>query len=88
MARDFVEQYKFNKKVNPTMFNLLKVKKLSHESFEEYVILWRIEAFKIHHLPHEEELVQTLIRSLEGIDTLKLTSQIRSNVVVSSKEPN
>ena len=26
-----------------------------------------MEASKIHHLPHEEELVQTLIRSLEGI---------------------
>nr|XP_010313566.1 uncharacterized protein LOC104644792 [Solanum lycopersicum] len=67
MARDFVEQYKFNTKVDPTMLNLIKLKKLSHESFEEYVIRWRMEASKIRHLPHEEELVQTLIRSLEGI---------------------
>ena len=67
MDRDFVEQYKFNKKVTPTMFNLLKMKKLSHESFEEYVIQWGMEPSKIRHLPHVEELVQTLIRSLEGI---------------------
>ena len=67
MARDFVEQYKFNKKVDPTMFNFLNMKKLSHESFVEYVIRWIMEASKIRHLPHEEELVQTLIRSLEGI---------------------
>ena len=67
MARDFVEQYNFNKNVDPTMLNLIKLKKLSHESFEEYVIRWRMEASKICHLPHEEELVQTLIRSLEGI---------------------
>ena len=62
-----LEQYKFNKKVDPTMLNLLKLKKLSHESFEEYVIRWRMEASKIRHLPHEEELVKTLIRSLKGI---------------------
>ena len=49
------------------MLNLLKLKKLRHESFEEYVIRWRMEASKICHLPLEEELVQTLIRSLEGI---------------------
>ena len=67
MTRDFVEQYKFNTKVDPTVLNLIKLKKLSHESFEEYVIRWRMEASKIRHLPHEEELVQTLIRSLEGI---------------------
>ena len=67
MARDFVEPYKFNTKVDPTMLNLIKLKKISHESFEEYVIRWRMEASKIRHLPHEEELVQTLIRSLEGI---------------------
>ncbi|KAG5606910.1 hypothetical protein H5410_028402 [Solanum commersonii] len=67
MARDFVEQYKFNMRNDPTMLNLLKIRKLSHESFEEYVIRWRIEASKISHLPNEEELVQTLIRSLDGI---------------------
>ena len=67
MSRDFLEQYKFNKKVDPTMFNLLKVKKLSHESFEAYVIQRRIEASKIRHLLREEELVQTLIRSLDGM---------------------
>ncbi|KAG5630028.1 hypothetical protein H5410_001745 [Solanum commersonii] len=67
MARDFVEQYKFNMKNDPTMLNLLEIRKLSHESFEEYVIRWRMEASKIIHLPNEEELVQTLIRSLDGI---------------------
>ncbi|KAH0699088.1 hypothetical protein KY284_013305 [Solanum tuberosum] len=67
MARDFVEQYKFNTKINLTLLDLLKVRKLSHESFEEYVIRWRMEASKIRYLPNEEELVQTLIRSLDGI---------------------
>ncbi|KAK4721611.1 hypothetical protein R3W88_011844 [Solanum pinnatisectum] len=67
MAQNFVEQYKFNIKNDPTMFDLLKVGKLSRESFEEYVIRWRMEASKIRHSPHEEELVQTLIRSLDDI---------------------
>jgi len=67
MARDFVEQYKFNTKIDPTLLDLLEVRKLSHESFEEYVIRWRMEASKIRHLPNEEELVQTLIRSLDGV---------------------
>ncbi|KAH0672582.1 hypothetical protein KY290_024813 [Solanum tuberosum] len=67
MARDFVEQYKFNTKIDPTLLDLLEVRKLSHESFEEYVIRWRMEASKIRHLPNEEELVQSLIRSLDGI---------------------
>ncbi|KAH0669444.1 hypothetical protein KY285_023606 [Solanum tuberosum] len=40
MARDFVEQYKFNTKIDPTLLDLLE---------------------------NEEELVQTLIRSLDGI---------------------
>ncbi|KAK4731550.1 hypothetical protein R3W88_024538 [Solanum pinnatisectum] len=51
MAREFVEQYK----------------KLSHEYFEEYLIRWRMKASKIRHSPHEVELVQTLIKSLDGI---------------------
>ena len=38
MARELVEQYKFNKKVDHIMFNFLKGKKLSHKYFEEYVI--------------------------------------------------
>ncbi|KAG5614833.1 hypothetical protein H5410_014657 [Solanum commersonii] len=67
MARDFVEQYKFNTKIDPTLLDLLEVRKLSHESFEEYVIRWRMEASKIRHLPNEEELVQTLIRTLDGV---------------------
>ncbi|KAG5573071.1 hypothetical protein H5410_062837, partial [Solanum commersonii] len=45
----------------------LLMRKLSHESFEEYVMRWRMEASKISHLPNEEELVQTLIRSLDDI---------------------
>ncbi|KAK4713249.1 hypothetical protein R3W88_019156 [Solanum pinnatisectum] len=57
MARDFVEQYRFNMKDDPTLLNLLEIRKLSHESFEEY----------IRHSPHEEDWVQTLIRSLDGI---------------------
>ncbi|KAG5570792.1 hypothetical protein H5410_060558 [Solanum commersonii] len=67
MTRDFVEQYKFNTKIDLIFLDMLKVRKLSHESFEEYVIRWRMEASKIRHLPNEEELVQTLIRSLDGI---------------------
>ncbi|KAK4709714.1 hypothetical protein R3W88_004227 [Solanum pinnatisectum] len=67
MARDFVEQYKFNTKIDPTLLDLLEVRKLSHESFEEYVIRWRREASNIRHSLYEEELVQTLIRSLDGI---------------------
>ncbi|KAG5585799.1 hypothetical protein H5410_046233 [Solanum commersonii] len=67
MARDFVEQYKFNAKIDPTLLDLLEVRKLSHESFEEYVIRWRMEASKIRHLSNEEELVQTLIRTLDGV---------------------
>ncbi|KAH0743096.1 hypothetical protein KY290_031089 [Solanum tuberosum] len=67
MARDFVEQYKFNTKIDLTLLDLLEVRKLSHEYFEEYVIRWRMEASKIRHLPNDEELVQTLIRSLDGI---------------------
>ncbi|KAG5606629.1 hypothetical protein H5410_028121 [Solanum commersonii] len=58
---------KFNTKIDLTLLDLLEVRKLNHESFEEYVIRWRIKASKIHHLPNEEELVQTLIRSLDGI---------------------
>jgi len=38
MAQDFVEQYKFSTKIDPTLLDLLEVRKLSHESFEEYVI--------------------------------------------------
>ncbi|KAH0743023.1 hypothetical protein KY290_031016 [Solanum tuberosum] len=38
IAQDFVEQYKYNNKDDPTMLDLLHVRKLSHESFEEYVI--------------------------------------------------
>ncbi|KAH0665178.1 hypothetical protein KY285_026384 [Solanum tuberosum] len=67
VARDFLEQYKFNAKIDPTLLDLLEVGKLSHESFEEYIIQWRMKASKIRHLPNEEELVQTLIRSLDGI---------------------
>ncbi|KAH0657889.1 hypothetical protein KY289_026637 [Solanum tuberosum] len=67
VARDFVEQYKFNAKIDPTLLDLLEVGKLSHESFEEYIIQWRMKVSKIRHLPNEEELVQTLIRSLDGI---------------------
>ncbi|KAK4717824.1 hypothetical protein R3W88_016162 [Solanum pinnatisectum] len=37
MTRDFMEQYKFNTKIDPTLLDLLEVRKLSHESFEEYV---------------------------------------------------
>ncbi|KAH0665173.1 hypothetical protein KY290_027452 [Solanum tuberosum] len=67
VARDFVEQYKFNAKIDPTLLDLLEVRKLSNESFEEYIIRWRMKASKICHLPNEEELVQTLIRSPDGI---------------------
>ncbi|KAG5590727.1 hypothetical protein H5410_041241 [Solanum commersonii] len=56
MTRDFVEQYKFNTKIDPTLSGLFKVRKLSHESFEEYVIRWRMKASKIRLLPNEEEL--------------------------------
>ncbi|KAH0661490.1 hypothetical protein KY284_026421 [Solanum tuberosum] len=53
--------------VHATLLDLLEVRKLSHESYEEYIIRWRMEASRICHLPNEEELVQTLIRSLDGI---------------------
>ncbi|KAH0668333.1 hypothetical protein KY285_029539 [Solanum tuberosum] len=57
----------YSPQVHATLLDLLEVRKLSHESFEEYIIRWRMEASKIRHLPNEEELVQTLIRSLDGI---------------------
>ncbi|KAH0641883.1 hypothetical protein KY290_033499 [Solanum tuberosum] len=51
MTRDYVEKCKFNNKDDPTMLDLIE----------------KLEASKIHHSPYEEELVQTLIRSLNGI---------------------
>ncbi|KAH0665177.1 hypothetical protein KY290_027456 [Solanum tuberosum] len=69
--------------VHATLLDLLKVRKLSHESFEKYIIRWRMEASRIRHLPNEEELVQTLIRSLDGIyyKTLYFAELLRNKFI-------
>ncbi|KAK4707444.1 hypothetical protein R3W88_032991 [Solanum pinnatisectum] len=67
MTRDFVKQYEFNKGDDLHIDDFLKVKKMSHESFQEYVIRWRLEASKIHPSLTEEELISTFIQIQEGL---------------------
>ncbi|OIT29890.1 hypothetical protein A4A49_56180, partial [Nicotiana attenuata] len=66
MAHDFVKQYEFNIRSDPHMAGLLKIKKMPHESFQEYAIRWRLEASKIHSPLPEGELISTFIQIHEG----------------------
>lgn len=45
---------------------------MNYKSLEEYAIQWRLKASRIHHSILEEELVQSFIRSLDGIYFQKL----------------
>ncbi|XP_059285040.1 uncharacterized protein LOC132038380 [Lycium ferocissimum] len=47
MARDFVEQFKFNIGVSPNLYDMREIERMPHESFQEYAIRWRLEASKI-----------------------------------------
>ncbi|XP_060181975.1 uncharacterized protein LOC132611578 [Lycium barbarum] len=42
MARGFIKQFEFNNGVDPHIADLLRIKKIPHESFQEYAIRWRI----------------------------------------------
>ncbi|OIT22935.1 hypothetical protein A4A49_63442, partial [Nicotiana attenuata] len=79
MARDFVKQYEFNIGRDPHMADLLKVKKMPHESFQEYAIRWRLEASKIHPPLLEGELISTFIQIQEGIYFDKLLATCARN---------
>ncbi|KAH0643138.1 hypothetical protein KY290_034744 [Solanum tuberosum] len=79
MARDFVKQYEFNNGDELRIADLLKLKKLSHESFQEYAIRWRLEASKIHPSLSEEELISTFIHVQEGLYYEKLLGTCAHN---------
>ncbi|KAH0745156.1 hypothetical protein KY285_001157 [Solanum tuberosum] len=79
MAHDFVKQYEFNNGDDLHIADLLKVKKLSHESFQEYAIRWRLEASKIHPSLSEEELISTFIHVQEGLYYEKLLGTCAHN---------
>lgn len=61
MAYDYVKQYVFNNGEDLYIAELLKVKKMSHESFQKYAIQWRLEALKMHPPLSKRELMSTFI---------------------------
>lgn len=74
MAHDFVKQYEFNLGVNPDIHSLYKIEKMSHESFQDYAIRWRVEASKVHPPLSERELVSIVIDIQNGIYYEKLAT--------------
>ncbi|KAK6796169.1 hypothetical protein RDI58_003870 [Solanum bulbocastanum] len=79
MARDFVKQYEFNNGDDLNIADLLKVKKMSHESFQEYAIRWRLEASKMQSSLSKEELISTFIHVQEGLYYEKLLGTCAHN---------
>ncbi|KAK4731650.1 hypothetical protein R3W88_024638 [Solanum pinnatisectum] len=79
MAHDFVKQYEFNNGDELHIANLLKVKKMSYESFQKYAIRWRLEASKIHPSLSEEEFISTFIHVQEGLYYEKLLGTCAHN---------
>ncbi|KAH0709312.1 hypothetical protein KY284_010739 [Solanum tuberosum] len=79
MARDFVKQYEFDNGDDLHIADLLKVKKMSHESFQEYAISWRLEASKIHPSLPKKELISTFIQIQEGLYYDKLLGTCAHN---------
>ncbi|KAH0646393.1 hypothetical protein KY290_035063 [Solanum tuberosum] len=79
MARNCVKQYEFNNGDELHIANLLKLKKLSHESFQEYAIRWRLEASKMHPSLSEEEFISTFIHVQEGLYYEKLLGTCAHN---------
>ncbi|KAH0695823.1 hypothetical protein KY289_013305 [Solanum tuberosum] len=79
MARDFVKQYEFNNGDDMNIADLLKMKKMSHESLQEYAIRWRLEASKIHISLSEDELISTFIHVQEGLYYEKLLGTCARN---------
>ncbi|XP_019248651.1 PREDICTED: uncharacterized protein LOC109227915 [Nicotiana attenuata] len=76
---DMASEYEFNIGRDPHMTDLLKAKKMPHESFLEYAMRWRLEASKIH-LPFPEgELISTFIQIQEGIYFDKLLATCAHN---------
>ncbi|XP_060181515.1 uncharacterized protein LOC132611125 [Lycium barbarum] len=67
MAREFIKQFEFNNGSDPHIADLLRVKKMPHESFQEYAIRWRLEASKIHPPLSERELISTFIQIQEDL---------------------
>ncbi|XP_059295492.1 uncharacterized protein LOC132048824 [Lycium ferocissimum] len=72
MARDFVEQFKFNIGVSPNLYDMREIERMPHESFQEYAIRWRLEASKIRPPLPENELISTFIQMQKGIYYEKL----------------
>ncbi|KAK4717895.1 hypothetical protein R3W88_016233 [Solanum pinnatisectum] len=89
MALDFVEQYKFNMKDDPTMLNLLEIRKLSHEFFEEYVIRWRREASKSLDGIYYKTLFFAGIQSFDSLIRIgkELEYGIQSGRIVDARTP-
>ncbi|XP_059290866.1 uncharacterized protein LOC132044391 [Lycium ferocissimum] len=67
MAREFIKQFEFNNGGDPHIADLFRVKKMPHESFQEYAIRWRFEASKIHPSLPERELISTFIQNQEDL---------------------
>ncbi|OIT32397.1 hypothetical protein A4A49_59649 [Nicotiana attenuata] len=72
MARDFIEQYKFNIQDSPTLCDMREVERMQYESFAEYAMRWRLEASKILPQLPENELISTFIKMQKGIYYEKL----------------
>ncbi|KAH0644899.1 hypothetical protein KY284_032783 [Solanum tuberosum] len=79
MAQDIIKKYEFNNGDDFHIANLLKVKKISHESFQEYAIRWRLEASKLHPSLPEEKLISTFIQIQEGLYYDKLLGTCAHN---------
>ncbi|XP_059316729.1 uncharacterized protein LOC132067484 [Lycium ferocissimum] len=79
MAREFIKQFEFNKGGDPHIADLLRVKKMPHESFQEYAIRWRLEASKMHPPLPERELISTFVQTQEDLYYDKLLGACARN---------
>nr|XP_009587084.1 uncharacterized protein LOC104084833 [Nicotiana tomentosiformis] len=62
MAEDFMNRFRFNTKITPDRFTLVKLQKKLFESFQEYARRWRLEATIAQ--PHLDD---SELRAQEGI---------------------
>ncbi|XP_070030876.1 uncharacterized protein [Nicotiana tomentosiformis] len=67
MEEDFMNRFRFNTKITPDRFALVKLQKKPSKSFQEYARRWRSEATKVQAPLDDSELTKYFIRVEEGI---------------------
>ena len=65
LARAFVDQYKSNMEMAPSIWDLSNIKKKIDESFKEYAQRWRAMAAKVSTHLLEKDLTFTFINTVE-----------------------